>query len=207
MSVQINYKVSILKKNSEKLVFFVDDKFKISSLRKYFSKTEYSYISDLVNINNKKNQIITYDISSKKRIVLVSVKEKVSNSGAENLGARFYEYLKNSKLNNFTINTDTLPKTIKNFISHFLHGLKLKSYIFEKYKSKKQKEKIIINVIGKNKPSIVDQIKFKAIEEGTFYGRDLVSEPGNILHPDEYAKRISSLKKIGLKVTVYNEKK
>ena len=99
MSVQINYKVSILKKNSEKLVFFVDDKFKISSLKKYFSKTEYSYISDLVNINNKKNQIITYDISSKKRIVLVSVKEKVSNSGAENLGARFYEYLKNSKLN------------------------------------------------------------------------------------------------------------
>ena len=207
MTVQINYKVSILKKNSEKLVFFVDDKFKISSLKKYFSKTEYSYISDLVNINNKKNQIITYDISSKKRIVLVSVKEKVSNSGAENLGARFYEYLKNSKLNNFTINTDTLPKTIKNFISHFLHGLKLKSYIFEKYKSKKQKEKIIINVIGKNKPSIVDQIKFKAIEEGTFYGRDLVSEPGNILHPDEYAKRISSLKKIGLKITVYNEKK
>ena len=72
MSIQINYKVRFSKKNSEKLVFFVDDKFRISSLKKYFSKTEYSYISDLVNINNKKNKIITYDISSKKRIVLVT---------------------------------------------------------------------------------------------------------------------------------------
>ncbi|MDC3138962.1 leucyl aminopeptidase, partial [Candidatus Pelagibacter sp.] len=42
---------------------------------------------------------------------------------------------------------------------------------------------------------------------GTFYTRDLVSEPGNILHPDEYAKRLNSLRKYGLKVTVYDEKK
>ena len=39
------------------------------------------------------------------------------------------------------------------------------------------------------------QLKFKALEEGTFYARDLVSEPGNVLHPDEYAKRISFKKK------------
>ena len=52
-----------------------------------------------------------------------------------------------------------------------------------------------------------DQVKFKAIENGTFYTRDLVSEPGNILHPDEYAKRLNSLRKYGLKVSVYDEKK
>ena len=27
-----------------------------------------------------------------------------------------------------------------------------------------------------------------------------MSEPGNILHPDEYARRLKSLRKIGLKV-------
>ena len=89
----------------------------------------------------------------------------------------------------------------------FFHGLKLKSYIFEKYKSKKKKKDIKIIVIGKKIPSAKDQIKFKAIEEGTFYTRDLVSEPGNVLHPDEYAKRLNSLKKYGLKIKVYNEKK
>ena len=29
-----------------------------------------------------------------------------------------------------------------------------------------------------------------------FFTRDLVSEPGNILHPDEYAKRLIKLKKL-----------
>ena len=52
---------------------------------------------------------------------------------------------------------------------------------------------------NKNKPSAQNQLKFKALEEGTFYARDLVSEPGNVLHPDEYAKRLNSLKKIQLK--------
>ena len=89
-----------------------------------------------------------------------------------------------------------------------MHGLKLKSYEFKKYKSKKDFRSITINNIGsKNKPSAQQQLKFKAIEEGTFYARDLVSEPGNILHPDEYAKRLNSLKKDGLKVNIYDKKK
>ena len=79
--------------------------------------------------------------------------------------------------------------------------------LFEKYKSKKSKKDLIITVSGKNNPSAKDQTKFKAIEDGTYYARDLVSEPGNVLHPDEYAKRINSLKKDGLKIKIYDEKK
>ena len=59
----------------------------------------------------------------------------------------------------------------------------------------------------KNQPSAKSQLKFKALEEGTFYTRDLVSEPGNVLHPDEYAKRLKSLKKYGLKINIYDNKK
>ena len=68
-----------------------------------------------------------------------------------------------------------------------------------------RKINISISVLCKNKPSNNDQAKFKAIEEGTFYTRDLVSEPGNILHPDEYAKRLNSLKKYGLKINILDE--
>ena len=35
--------------------------------------------------------------------------------------------------------------------------------------------------------------------------QDLVSEPGNVL-PDEYAKRLNSLKKDGLKIKIYDKK-
>ena len=86
--------------------------------------------------------------------------------------------------------------------------MKLKSYIFKKYKTKKNKKNISVNVIGsKNMPSLKEQIKFRAIERGTFTLEILVSEPGNIFHPDEYAKRLNSLKRYGLKVSVYDQKK
>ena len=51
------------------------------------------------------------------------------------------------------------------------------------------------------------QKNLDAILRSVNFTRDLVSEPGNILHPDEYAKRLLKLKKIGLKVTIYDEKK
>jgi len=75
-------------------------------------------------------------------------------------------------------------------------------------RQKKKSRTISINVIGKkNNLSPQSILKFKALEDGTFFARDLVSEPGNILHPDEYAKRLNSLKKDGLKVTIYDKKK
>ena len=62
-------------------------------------------------------------------------------------------------------------------------------------------------ITHKKKNSLKNQLYFKALEEGTFFARDLVSEPGNILHPDEYARRLKSLSKDGLKVNIYDEKK
>ena len=103
--------------------------------------------------------------------------------------------------------SDTIPNGFKNIVGYFLHGIKLKSYKFEKYKTKKNNSSISISVIGKNFPNYKDQLKFSSIEEGTFYTRDLVSEPGNVLHPDEYAKRLKSLKKDGLKINIYDDKK
>ena len=73
--------------------------------------------------------------------------------------------------------------------------------------NQKNKKFVDIDVIGKKNHIYQDQIRFKSLEEGTFFTRDLVSEPGNILHPDEYAKRINNLKKFGLKISVYDNKK
>ncbi len=207
MSVQINYNSKNLLKNSNILTLFVDENFNTSLLKRSLSKADYIFITDLLKTKDKKEEIFFFDISSKKKIILVSFKKNITTSETENMGAKFYDKIKKFKQNYIVINSDTNKNTSKNLIGYFLHGIKLKSYIFEKYKSKKNKKKITLTVIGKNLPSKADQIKFKAIEDGTFFARDLVSEPGNILHPDEYAKRLKLLKKIGLKVNIYNEKK
>jgi leucyl aminopeptidase len=208
MTIQINYKKDSLKKVSPNLILFVDDKFNISGLKKYISSSEFLYISDLLKNSDFKRDLLVFEISSKKTIFLVSIKKDIKASDVESLGAKFHGYINYDKKNDYFVNSDTINSKIKNFVGYFLHGIKLKSYEFNIYKSKKNKKLVNINVIGnKNKISSKDQLRFKALEEGTFFARDLVSEPGNILHPDEYAKRINSLKKFGLKINIYNEKK
>ena len=207
MLVNIIYKNNNAKSKTADIVFFVDEKYNISSLKKNFSNAEYSYISDLLKISDKQKKILSFKFNSKKTIILVSIKKNIKHFEAENLGATFYENIKNHKQTIYVLNTDTLLNEFKNLIGYFLHGVKLKSYQFEKYKTKKTNKNITLYPIGKNLPNKNSQIKFRSLEEGTFFARDLVSEPGNVLHPDEYAKRINLLKKNGLKVNIYNENK
>jgi len=208
MTIQINYKKNTLNNKYTNLVLFVDDKFNISSLKKHISITEFSYISDLLSNSDLKKDLLVFKINSKKTIFLISVKKEIKTSDIENLGAKFHSHINYDKKNDYFVNSDTISSKIKNFVGYFLHGIKLKSYEFNIYKSKKNKKNISIFVVGsKNKISTQDQLRFKALEEGTFLARDLVSEPGNILHPDEYAKRINLLKRLGLRINIYDEKK
>ena len=208
MSIVINYKNKGFKNPAANLVLFVGEKFNINSLKKFISNTEYNYIFELLKTNDFKQDTLVFEINSKKSIFLVSVKKDITASDIENLGAKFHKHINYEKKNDYFVHSDSIVVKAKNFLGHFLHGLKLKSYEFNLYKSKKSRRNVLVNVIGsKNKTSHSDQIKFKALEEGTFYTRDLVSEPGNVLHPDEYAKRINSLKKNGLKINIYDEKK
>jgi leucyl aminopeptidase len=208
MTVKINYKNVDLKKVLYNLVLFVGEKFDINSLKKKISSSEFTYISDLLTTSDLKKNILSFKINSKKKIFLISVKKDIKISEIEELGAKFYDFLNLDKNESYVINSDTINSKIDNFVGYFLNGLKLKSYRFNIYKSKKNKNVNSINIIGKkNKLSKKKLLRFKALEEGSFFARDLVSEPGNILHPDEYTKRIIALKKFGLKINVYDKKK
>ncbi len=208
MSVEINYIKKKISSSKSNYILFCNDKFNTNSLKKYLLNSEISYINDLLKSSDLKKNMLVFELNSKKKIFLISIKNNLKTSDIENLGAELYGRVNYGKSGEYFLNTETVIGKIENFVGHFLHGLKLKSYEFKKYKTKKDIRKIKIIVFGnKNKPSAQNQLKFKALEEGTFYARDLVSEPGNVLHPDEYAKRLNSLKKIGLKVNIYDKKK
>ena len=208
MPLKINFSKKTISKSSSNLVLFSNDKFSTSSLKKNLSNSEFLYINDLLKNSDLKKNLLVFEVNSKKKVVLVSIKNNLKTSDIENLGAEFYNRINIGKNAEYFLISDSVIGKYENFVSHFVHGLKLKSYEFKKYKTKKESRFITINVSGnKNKPSTQNQIKFKALEEGTFYARDLVSEPGNILHPDEYAKRLNSLKKDGLIINIYDKKK
>jgi len=206
MTININYKNNSPKKATTNLVLFVEEDFNIVSLKKYLSNIEFSYISDLLKNSDLKKNLLSFDVNSKKTIFLISVKKNLENSDIESLGAEFHDYINHNKKSEYFVNSDSVSKKFENFLGYFLHGLKLKSYEFNIYKSKKNTKTISINLFGnKNKITNQHELRFKAIEEGTFFARDLVSEPPNVLNPKEYANRLLRLRKLGIKVTVYNE--
>jgi len=208
MAIKISFKKNQPNKTSANLVFFADEKFNISHIKRDLAGVEFSYVNDLLKTSDLKKNILVFELSSKKKVILVSIKKNLKTSDIENLGAEFFVRINYGKNSEYHINSDSVISKNKTFMGYFLHGFKLKSYDFSKYKTKKETRTISLNVIErKYKLSNKDQQKFRAIEDGTFFARDLVSEPGNILHPDEYAKRISSLKKFGLKINIYDEKK
>ena len=206
MSIRINYKNNTSGKPINNIVLFTDEKFNTVNLKKYISNQEYSYLNDLLKTGDLKKSLLVFEVSSKKKIILISIKKNLEKSDVENLGAEFYAYINHGNKSEFAINIKSIKSKIEDFIGHFLHGLKLKSYEFNIYKSKKENKLFSIDVIGnKNKTTIKNELRFKAIEEGTFFARDLVSEPPNVLNPKEYANRLLKLRKLGIKVTVYNE--
>ncbi len=210
MSVQVFYKNKAKSSGLGVIALFGNEKFQIQNLRSYFSKIEASYIEKISKKkNNTKENIISFNINDKTTIIIISIKKILKGSGVEALGAQLYNFIKKDNIKNLSIFSESInTKPGKDFIGRFMHGLKLKSYEFNIYKSKKIKNNLTINLIGKQTTlSAKNKLKFRALEEGTFFTRDLVSEPGNILHPDEYAKRLIKLKKYGLKVTVYDQKK
>ena len=150
---------------------------------------------------------LTKDYNNKSYILVNCTKSKVSLD-FEKLGSKLFVFLKENKKENSFINVENNSFTNVQ-LEKFLHGAQLKSYNFNLYKTDKKKNvNINLSVVGSNiKQKNLLRNKLNALLEGVFLTRDLVSEPGNILHPDEYAKRIVKLRKFGLKVTVYDQKR
>ena len=169
MSIKISYSIKSKSKTVSNVVLFVNEKFNIGNIKNFISTSEFSYISDLLKSSDLKKNIFVFEVNSKKKIVLISVKNNLTNSDIENLGAEFYGRINYGKNSEYSINSNSVVGKYDNFLGYFLHGLKLKSYEFNKYKTKKENRIISVNIFGnKNKPSNQSQSKFKALEEGTF---------------------------------------
>ena len=138
MPIKINYlKTHNTKSISQNIILFSKEKFKINDLKSHLSKSEFAYIEDLIkNIDLKKN-IFIFELSSKRKIVLISVKNNLKTSEVENLGAEFYGRINEEKNNEYFLISDSLNNKQNNFLGHFLHGLKLKSYGFKNIRQKR----------------------------------------------------------------------
>ena len=207
MSIKINYSNYSKDKTTNVYTLFTKENFNTKYIVTFFSNSEITYIQNILKKRDLKKNILSFDLNSKTKIILIDIKNNLELSDIEYMGAEFFTFIKSNNIKELSINPLSIQSKPENdFIGRFLHGFKLKAYEFNVYKAKKNKNEILINILGqKNKITVKNEIKFKALEEGTNFARDLVSEPPNVLNPKEYVSRLLKLKRLGIKVTVYNE--
>ena len=125
--------------------------------------------NELIFINNKnfkyktldRKEILENELFKEKKIIqrnqvksnyiLINCIDQKKSSDFENIGSKLFDFLSNYKIENTFINLSSLKITNVQ-IERILHGLKLKSYSFDIYKTKKNTEKLLsVYIVGKKK--------------------------------------------------------
>ena len=213
MSINLNFTNNSQVQSSSNYILFYDKNKSIhgldkSNLKKYASELE----KNIKFLKSKEEKYEFFNLENGIKITLIEFNNNLSSLEIEKKGASLNEFLeKNKILNNFFLleNLDLFKKQKYIFFTKYLHGFLLKSYEFNRYKTSKNfKQTIDLNIPVKIKEFLNKKFnRYDALLEGIKLTKDLVSEPGNVLHPDEYAKRLNLLKKDGLKVNILDEKK
>ena len=95
-----------------------------------------------------------------------------------------------------------------NQVAELAFGARLRAYTFDLYKTKRKEDeerpgKVELNFACANAASAEKAwAQQLAIADGVVLARDLVNEPGNVLYPGEFARRATSLTKLGVGVEV-----
>lgn len=147
-------------------------------------------------------------------VVAIDDKKELSPLCLEKLGAKIWSAFGKNQQKTATIYVPNLSTNQNNSTcpsAYLANGLLLKSWSFEKYHTqKKQTELCTI----KNVAIMVDSPKeaknsfnnLKAVTQGVFLTRDLVTEPANVIYPESLAAEAEALKDLGVKVEVLGKK-
>ena len=150
------------------------------------------------------------------RVVLAGVGDpaEVTDRDLENLGGSIYKHLSATGDKEAAVVVDSVSGEAlepADRAARAAYGALLRSYRFDKYKTKEKPEKkpklakLTFMVAGAPKARKLFATLSK-VADGVFMTRDLVSEPANILYPKTLAQQAKELTALGVKVQVLGEK-
>ena len=67
MSINIKYLNNVGSNTTANLVLFSNEKYSLNNLKKYFSNSEFSYVSDLLKTSDLKKNLLVFELNSKKK--------------------------------------------------------------------------------------------------------------------------------------------
>jgi leucyl aminopeptidase len=133
-------------------------------------------------------------------------REAFDAQGAEAAGAEAYRAVKASGATVLELRFDLEPP----LLAQAGFGARLASYRFDKYLTREKPEKkpsiAVTRVVAADPDAAIAAFApLSALADGVAFTRDLVSEPANILYPDEFAQRVKALESLGLEVEILDE--
>jgi len=205
-----NKKIDLKKQNN--VVLFINPNLDLKIKDLGLIKKYQNLIKENLDLNKKKiKTFFSFNISPILKIIIIKINDVKLTNDNENLGAKFYKYIKHNIISDICFLESNIKKFTylnENFFDQFIFGASIKSYEFNIYKTKKELNKYYFNIHGNLKLNFKKKNNnYSSLIEGLNFTKDLVSEPGNILHPDEYVNRIKKLKLFGLKVTILDKNK
>ncbi|MDC3093294.1 leucyl aminopeptidase [Paracoccaceae bacterium] len=136
-------------------------------------------------------------------ILIIKVKNCMDDKDLYEFGKIISKFKKRDTVSILWTNSKALNLTART--------IQLRSYVFNKLKSDNNgtmmSAETIFFVDEKYKFSKKDLLRDDALAEGVFLCRDLINLPANILNIKKFENELKGLKKIGVKVTVLNDKK
>ncbi len=149
------------------------------------------------------------------RILLVGLgkTDALNHLLAQELGGEILAAVNSSGEEKITIFIDA-PGSEKissfDFSVHLAYGLKLRSYRFDRYKTKEkedQKPSVKEVLISTEDVSAAEKAlePLCAVAEGVFEARSLANEPANIIYPETLAEQAQALSALGVDVEILGE--
>ncbi len=150
------------------------------------------------------------------RLLLVGLgkPESLDEKALETLGAQIVGRLFTAGESAASLEIE-VPKSSKvkkaELAAHLAFGARLKSYAFDKYRTRNREEyEKKLKTLRIVTPDVAAAKKahagLGAVADGIFLARDLVNEPPNMLYPAEFARRAKAqLSKLGVKIDILRE--
>jgi leucyl aminopeptidase len=143
------------------------------------------------------------------RVVLSGAgkREELTDLVVEDAAASIYSAIKTSGAKTLELRLTELSAAQA---AHAAFGVKLAAYRFDKYLTKEKPEKkpsveLVRIAVEDPDAAVAAFAPLAALADGIGFTRDLVSEPANILHPEEFAARVKKLETLGLEVEILGE--
>ena len=145
------------------------------------------------------------------RVLLVGLGTGLDELAQQALGGRILAHMNRVGEDMAALLLDAGADDLPDAAAQIAFGARLKSYRFDKYRTKEGKDKkpslraLTLRVAG----AAAARRAFASLDkiaDGVFLTRDLVSAPPNVLYPETFTQAARDLAKLGLKVEVLNER-